>query len=261
LDACEQPTDYTTDDADCDDSDADINPDATEICGNGIDEDCDGVDDVCPVEELLLDNDFEASVDDADLRDNAVEQDWYESRNDIPTQITLDETEVAGNIGKKAKFTGSTSGNAYLSQEFSTPQTGQFSLEWDIYMVEIVSGFKSGWMFVGDDANNKDGPSSTGGDRFMRMSFANAGPGKMDLVARHGTGSTDVVVVSDLNLNQWYHIRVDIDVDADTYTVYVDGEEKGTYGAQTLKSAVTHISFATWNDGPGTFYIDNVETV
>jgi hypothetical protein len=33
---------------DCDDSDALVNPDATEICGNGVDEDCDG-DTVCAV--------------------------------------------------------------------------------------------------------------------------------------------------------------------------------------------------------------------
>ncbi len=33
--------------AECDDADADINPDAEEVCGNGVDEDCDGGDDKC----------------------------------------------------------------------------------------------------------------------------------------------------------------------------------------------------------------------
>ncbi len=39
--ACSQPTGTTADSSDCDDSDADINPDAEELC-NGVDDDCDG---------------------------------------------------------------------------------------------------------------------------------------------------------------------------------------------------------------------------
>ena len=41
TDACSLPADHVTDDADCDDSDASINPDGTESC-DGADEDCDG---------------------------------------------------------------------------------------------------------------------------------------------------------------------------------------------------------------------------
>jgi hypothetical protein len=41
LEACEHPSGYTADDGDCDDSLAEVNPDASEVC-NGIDDDCDG---------------------------------------------------------------------------------------------------------------------------------------------------------------------------------------------------------------------------
>ncbi|MBU0504769.1 MAG: MopE-related protein [bacterium] len=41
LDACEQPAGYVTNNDDCDDSDSSVNPDAYEIYGDSIDNDCD----------------------------------------------------------------------------------------------------------------------------------------------------------------------------------------------------------------------------
>ncbi|MEC7987371.1 MAG: putative metal-binding motif-containing protein [Myxococcota bacterium] len=42
LQACENPGGYSTSSDDCNDNDASISPDSTEICANGIDENCDG---------------------------------------------------------------------------------------------------------------------------------------------------------------------------------------------------------------------------
>ncbi|MFM9056211.1 MAG: MopE-related protein, partial [Bacteroidota bacterium] len=42
VQSCEQPAGYAIDNSDCDDSNAAVNPDAQEVCNNGIDDDCDG---------------------------------------------------------------------------------------------------------------------------------------------------------------------------------------------------------------------------
>ena len=45
--ACTAPLDYIADARDCDDALAEVNPDATEVCGNGMDDDCDRVSPYC----------------------------------------------------------------------------------------------------------------------------------------------------------------------------------------------------------------------
>jgi len=44
---CDQPEGYVADDTDCDDGDASVNPAAVEICWDGVDDDCDGADQLC----------------------------------------------------------------------------------------------------------------------------------------------------------------------------------------------------------------------
>ncbi len=52
TESCAEPEGYTDDDTDCDDTDADISPDGSEVC-NGVDDDCDGdIDDADPDQDM-----------------------------------------------------------------------------------------------------------------------------------------------------------------------------------------------------------------
>jgi serine protease len=71
--------------SDCDDSDASVNPGAAEVCGDGIDQDCDGVDDACPAVDADGDgyddtvdcDDTDASINPgaAEVCDDGIDQD------------------------------------------------------------------------------------------------------------------------------------------------------------------------------------------
>jgi hypothetical protein len=224
--------------------------------------------------QLLVDSDFNGSTNSAVLRANSAGQDWYESRQDGltgPTLLTLDTTPVGGNATPKAKLTGRSAANAYLTQEFSSPQTQRFSAQWDIYVDSIldISGHPdcAAWMLIGDDTGTdrtRIGPNAEDSERFVYMAFYKNGggtSGTMDLVAAEpGPGNvTYTPIATNLSLKQWYTIRVDVDLTNDTYDVYVDNNKvAAAWPARTPKTSLTYISFAQWNNGAGTFYVDNV---
>jgi hypothetical protein len=54
IDACDMPADHVSFSGDCDDGDSDVHPEASEIDGNGIDDDCDGAIDECPIGESRM---------------------------------------------------------------------------------------------------------------------------------------------------------------------------------------------------------------
>lgn len=56
--------------SDCDDSDSSVNPGEAEICGDGIDQDCDGVDDSCPAVDA--DGDGYDETEDCDDGDSSI---------------------------------------------------------------------------------------------------------------------------------------------------------------------------------------------
>ena len=217
----------------------------------------------------IVDAAFNDSFNSHDLRYNSSGQDWYESRGVIPDQLALDILDVKGNRTPKAKLSGSNLGSTYLTQEFSTSREGKFSVRFDIYVDEIADTSnpdRSGYILIGDDQDEVNGPNSSSLDRFVYMAFYKAGggtSGTMDLVARQpgdGWGGGEFTkIATGLNLDQWYTIRLEVDIINSTYDVYLDGSLKGSaIAAWDAKARLTHISFATLGCCPGIFFIDNV---
>ena len=81
-----QPNRYVFNSDDCDDNNPNINPDAIEICDDGIDQDCNGADETCPTDPNDIDNDrdnFTPNQGDCDDNNPNINPDAIEIRNGI----------------------------------------------------------------------------------------------------------------------------------------------------------------------------------
>jgi len=221
--------------------------------------------------ELIVNGDFEAFTSGAALRRDDKGQDWRESRGDTETGtrlLMLSTRDIAGNATKKAMIKGHPELNTYLTQRFAD-QRETFTASWDICVRELLpDDNRSAFCFVGTSSDRKNGPNSTGTERFVFLGFENSAtaPGKINLFAREdqeGWGEK-TLLARDLDLMHWYTVHVEVNAPKRTYTVQVDDRP----ASATLKAFRTskkkaprtldQISFASWNDGAGTFYVDNV---
>jgi formylglycine-generating enzyme required for sulfatase activity len=83
VDASSQPEGYTKNNTDCDDNNDIINPGATEVCGDGIDQDCSGADLNCspPITTYYLDNDKDGYGDPNTAQEATSEPSGFVSNN------------------------------------------------------------------------------------------------------------------------------------------------------------------------------------
>jgi hypothetical protein len=224
-----------------------------------------------PVAGLTTDADFGLSKSSGDLRKDVKGQDWYESRHDGVGRkmLYLSKKTIGGNTTPKALIRGNTKVNTYLSQPFASPQKGDFTVSYDILVKEIMQPANhSAFFMVGNSKDKKGGPNSTGTERFVFIGFENGAAGKMNLIARPGKAdwAQKKTVASGLDLNKWYTIEVKVQTSAGKYEVNVKGVTPAPVSVDAFAASgkppkeLTHLSFASWNDGPGTFYVDNVVT-
>jgi len=221
-------------------------------------------------ENLVRDGDFEATKKSWQLRKDSKGCDWYESRKDTeagPKLLMLSTKKIGGNRTHKAMIKAHPDLNTYLSFRLTRPLETAFTAGFDIYVKEILpDDNRSAFFFMGAIKDKKNGPNSTGKERFVFLGFENAAePGKVNLFAREGAEpwANKTIVAAGLDLKRWYTIRIEGEIPEAYYTVTVEGvtepfdlESFVTKGRTPTK--LTHISFASWNDGAGTFYVDNV---
>jgi cysteine-rich repeat protein len=264
---------------DCNDNDTSINPAAGETA-DGIDNNCNGLIDENAVGSLLSDTTFDASTNTTDLRANAAGQDWYESRANWSggnaNLLTLDQTNVGGNAGKKAALKSygiSQSAAAYLTQEFPA-QNETFNLSFEIYVDRIQRNSlynRTGMVYVGNDADAvNNAPTGTANERFISLGFFDATPDTAndDIEIRARTLSSQdnaktgtwTLVATGLSYDSWHNVTLAINPATGRFDAYVDGVLTGNqiqkYNGYTSKS-INYVSFSADNSARGDFFIDN----
>jgi len=220
--------------------------------------------------DLINDGDFEHQKNGADLRKDGKGSDWYESRKDTKEGsklLKLSKKDIGGNATKKAMIKGHPELNTYLSQRLTAAQDLMLTVSFDIYVKEILpDDNRSAFIFLGGIKDKKGGPNSTGKERFVFLGFENAAEqGRINLFAREGDSrwKDRTLVAEGLELGKWYTITLEVNIPEGFYTAAVDGviepfELEALYTKGKTPDKITHISFASWNDGAGTFYVDNV---
>lgn len=221
-------------------------------------------------DELVVDGSFENQKNGSDLRKDSKGSDWYESRKDTEEGsklLKLSTKDIGGNATQKAMIKASPELNTYLSQRLTASQDLIMTVSFDIFVKEILpTDNRSAFIMLGNIKDKKGGPNSTGKERFVFMGFENAGePGKINLFAREGktTWAEKTTVASGLELERWYTITIEAVIPEGFYTTTVVGvtepfELESFYTKGRTPDSISHISFASWNDGAGTFYVDNV---
>lgn len=226
---------------------------------------------------LVADGDFEIFKKSSELRAFGDGESWYESRNRkgpgaARRLLMLSRKKIGGNGTQKAMIKAHPEYNTYLSNRFTDPQGGGFSLQWDIYVKEIEKKKynRSAFQMIGDTSVEGRGPNASGKERFVFLAFENAGEtGKINLFAFEGKDKKNwdvrTPVVEGLSLKKWYTVRVDVDPGKGRYQVSIPGVTQSPVELKAFRfkgakhpKKLTHVSFASWNDGPGTFYVDNV---
>lgn len=122
-----------------------------------------------------------------------------------------------------------------------SPVSGIVSIEYDIKTDELEKWKSAPYIM---DGSNRDIAAS--------VAFDN---GNIKIY-----NGTQLETVQSFNPGQWYHLKIDINTDSDTFDFYIDGQQKW-YNAK-LRNPINHVGqllFKIGDSNSGTLYFDNVK--
>ncbi len=152
TDTCGIPAGYVETVYDCNDGDATINPDSTEVCDDGIDQDCDSADEACPVEETVVPYDGSCTEEDILFEDGVV----YIGVDCMDSPWNEYDARIIADISPSGSYDYDPSDSADLAE--LTDDTTAWSFDFNgeaigTYQFQLVSEWDSLGSAVGSDSS------------------------------------------------------------------------------------------------------------
>lgn len=196
-----------------------------------------------PMVTRLIDEDFENQEIGKNLPTGfEARPDTNENFVDI---VNVPENSIGNDSEKAVRLFDNGSANTSLSYNFE-PQTGQMVVELD-YMQEDMSTFARAIRLMDGSKNNVE--IFTGDGRGCEYDYC-----------WYFRNQGDAVIIPENNrfsLNEWYHVRIEIDIPAQEFSIYINGDHSGTLPLQGTASKINVFESHTW--GNSDQYLDNIK--
>lgn len=190
----------------------------------------------------LVDDDFE------DYEIGTRVFDEYNARpNDDRNHVIVEEVSnhsVGNDSDKAVKLFTSGGTNTAFTRDFGA-QTGKMVVEVD-YMQEEMSTFARAIRVMNGGNNNVE-------------IFTGDGRGCESEYCWYVRNQGDAVLIPENNqftLNEWYHVRIEIDIPSEEFTIYVNDVFSGTLPFQGSANSLNRFESHTWGDSDQ--YLDNI---
>lgn len=201
---CQQVDGFVLDNTDCDDSTPNINPNGTEICGNAIDEDCSGTDEVCLIpgcmDSQACNYEALATVDDGSCQYAEVEFcNGLDDDCDGEIDENLSSTSIVATTVSTAVYPTCTAGNIFSANFNNAIQAGEIL---DNQGVVIWYKWTAQYNAI------RVGLSAALGDNELRLYESNNGCLSLVETEHEETTGNQILLSDQLQLGREYYIAV-----------------------------------------------------